>query len=196
MVDTEFLQSRGFEILRTPESDERVTVDSFIFIPFGDPSPIVSSIHAAHPSLLISTDLSGHRWWHILDESTEIPSKAPLQRECLLKFLERRVAKRLPKSDKLGWLGSHYIYFKPVSDGELAPVGFDVSDDNLFPMVKEEARALWEQRILNGDDLSANRRDESWWEGLCDESEEEDEWPVPGLGRTNWKEKIKGLLKG
>ena len=187
---------RGFEILHTPESDKYITTETFLFAPFGNPRPIVSSIHAAHPSLLITTDLSGHRWFHVLDEDTEIPREAPLQRQALLAFLNKRVTKQLPKSKDVDWLRAHYIYYKPSSENKLVPVKFDIAEEDLFPIVEDEARILWERKKSEGGDLSGNIRDPDV-QGARDAAfashEKGDEWPVPW--HMLWKEKFKTMMK-
>ena len=169
-----------------------MTDSTFLFAPFGHITPSVSAINTAHPSLMVSTDLSIHRWFHILDEDTEIAHEAPLQRRALLSFLNQRLMKRMPKSVQAYWLKDHVIYYKAPSDVEIPQVDFDRADEELFPMVEDEARVLWERRKLEGGDLSGNRRDEHFHERTCEEAEGEDEWPVPK--KAGWVERLKAFF--
>ena len=187
---------RGYEILHTPESDKYASTETFLFAPFGDPRPIISSIHTAYPPLLITTDLSVHRWFHRLDEDTEIPSEAPLQRQSLLSFLNKCVAKRLPNSENVDWLRAHFIYYRPLNEKDLIPVKFDIAEEKLFPIVEDEARVLWEERKSEGGDLSGYIQDPDVHDArdaTRSPPEGNDEWPVSRS--PAWKEKAKSVLE-
>ena len=110
--------------------------------------------------------------------------------------MNKRVTKQLPKSKDVDWLRAHYIYYKPSSENELVPVKFDIAEEDLFPIVEDEARILWEQRKSEGGDLSGNFRDPDVQEArhaTFASHEEDDEWPV--LRYILWKQKLKTVVQ-
>lgn len=64
--------------------------------------------------------------------------------------------------------------------GDPVPVEFDISEEDLYPVIEENALNLWSLRMLEGEDLKKYR-------AMChqhcsynpaDMEEEEDEWPI------------------
>ena len=65
VLDEEFIKSRGYEILHTPESDEYMNETTFLFTPGAEQVVEESSLAAAFPVLYIHHDISadGSRLW-------------------------------------------------------------------------------------------------------------------------------------
>ena len=73
---------------------------------------------------------------------------------------------------------------------------FDIAEEDLFPIVEDEARILWERKKSEGGDLSGNIRDPDVQgaRGAAFASHEKgDEWPVPW--HMLLKEKFKTMMK-
>ena len=57
-LDEEFLESRGYEIMHTPESDDRMSETTFLFTPGAQGNVIESSLLSAYPVLYITSRLT------------------------------------------------------------------------------------------------------------------------------------------
>lgn len=57
-LDEEFLRSKGYEILHTPESDHHISESTFLFTPGAEQAVEESSLAAALPALYIHNDMS------------------------------------------------------------------------------------------------------------------------------------------
>lgn len=73
--------------------------------------------------------------------ANSLPAAAPLQRQTVLPFMNRRILKPMPRSDLAAWLEGEIMYYKPASDRELVPVAFTKSDEELYD--DERAEAYW-----------------------------------------------------
>ena len=65
VLDEEFIQSKGYEILHTPESDDYMNETTFLFTPGAEQDVEESTLAAAFPALYIHHDISpdGARLW-------------------------------------------------------------------------------------------------------------------------------------
>lgn len=156
-----------------------MTPSTFLFAPSCKLPPLISSIHAAHPSLLVCSDLRIHRWYHRLGQNACIPHAAPLQRQALAGFFSERVMKQLPQSDLADWLRGNFIYYKPLSSQDIVPLEFEFTDEQLFPMVNLDAQLLLRQKRAEGADLGQVICNPRNVRERPEKPEEDNEWPVP-----------------
>ena len=70
-LDEEFLRSRGYEVLHTPESDDRMSETTFLFTPCAECDVVESSLLSAYPVLGIMNRLTRHTTFRL-------PPKGPL----------------------------------------------------------------------------------------------------------------------
>lgn len=63
-LDVQFLQSRGHQILQSPQSDHLVTGNTFVFMPHPPGNVIHNILVAGNPAVVVSSKLGYHYWNH------------------------------------------------------------------------------------------------------------------------------------
>lgn len=64
-LDEEFLESQGYEILHSPESNDYIDNYTFLFTPGAEPNVEEASLAVAFPALYITNDITSHSAWHM-----------------------------------------------------------------------------------------------------------------------------------
>ena len=155
-LDLKFLQAKGYEILPTPESDDHMTEETFLFTPGAEQRIVNSSLEAAFPGLYLMHDMTEHDQYHLpplgpsVDQARAWQERLPdseqkARRNLLAAFMKQRAARQLPHAR---WHDSYvyWIYYKPDSESEIGPWEWQVKEERW--VTEEQAEEIWRKKGL------------------------------------------------
>lgn len=155
-LDLEFLRAKGYKVLYTPESDDHMTEETFLFTPGAEQRVVNSSREAAFPGLYIMNDMTEQYQYHVpplgpsVDEKRAWQEKLPAseqkaRRNLLAAFMNQRAARPLP-DPKWHHPLNYLIYYKPDAEIGIRPWEWEVKEEEW--LTREQAEEIWRKKGL------------------------------------------------
>ena len=155
-LDLESLQAKGYETLHTPDSDDHMTEETFLFTPGAEQDVVNSSLESGFPGLYLMHDMTTHQQYHIpplgpsVDQERAWQESLPdseqkARRNLFTAFMNQRAARHLPHAE---WHDPFYywIYYKPDSESEIGPWEWQVKEEEW--VTEEQAEEVWRKKGL------------------------------------------------
>ena len=140
-LDKEFLQSRGYRIVTSPEAYDRMTASTFLYAPCNEWFVVFKAIEVAHPALFIGNDVPEFAEYIF----PYIEERQARKQDIMEKFMRDRASKAMPEFDLSTALNAVIIWKEEiVADPSMAltSTAFEKLD-----LVEESVKAVADMPI-------------------------------------------------